>query len=92
MNNEKPFGWKDKIGYGLGDFGCNMSFAFINSYMMLFFVTCLGIDPKHYAIIIMLAKIWDGINDPIIGCLFQVLLCSFIFRMRPTLLKSHSVL
>ena len=69
MNNEKPFGWKDKIGYGLGDFGCNMSFAFINSYMMLFFVTCLGIDPKHYAIIIMLAKIWDGINDPIIGAL-----------------------
>ena len=20
----KPFGMKDKIGYGLGDFGCNM--------------------------------------------------------------------
>lgn len=69
MNNEKPFGWKDKIGYALGDFGCNMSFAFINSYMMLFFVTCLGIDPKHYAIIIMIAKVWDAVNDPIIGAL-----------------------
>lgn len=67
MDNVKPFGWKDKVGYALGDFGCNMSFAFINSYMMLFFVTCLKIDPKHYAIIIIIAKIWDAINDPIIG-------------------------
>mgnify|MGYP002509226711 CR=1 FL=1 len=65
MSNAKPFGWKDKIGYGLGDFGCNMSFVFINSYMMVFFVTCLGIDPKHYAAIILIAKIWDAINDPI---------------------------
>lgn len=63
----KPFGWRDKVGYGLGDFACNMSFAFINSYMMLFFVTCLGILPAHYAIIIMVAKVWDAINDPIIG-------------------------
>lgn len=63
----RPFGWRDKIGYALGDFGCNMSFAFINSYMMLFFVTCLGILPEHYAIIIIIAKVWDAINDPIIG-------------------------
>ena len=69
MQNIRPFGWKDKIGYGLGDFGCNMSFAFINSYMMLFFVTCLGIKPEHYAIIIIIAKVWDAINDPIIGAM-----------------------
>ena len=63
----KPFGMKDKIGYGLGDFGCNMSFAFINNYLMLFYVTCMGIKPKHFAVIILLAKIFDAINDPIIG-------------------------
>ncbi len=67
MKDVKPFGWKDKFGYALGDFGCNMSFAFINSYMMLYFVSCLGILPEHYAIIIVVAKIWDAINDPIIG-------------------------
>ncbi len=67
MKENKPFGFKDKFGYALGDFGCNMSFAFINSYMMLYFVSCLGILPQHYAIIIVVAKIWDAINDPIIG-------------------------
>lgn len=61
------FGWRDRIGYALGDFGCNMSFAFINNYLMLFYVTCMKIKPQHYAIIIILAKIFDAINDPIIG-------------------------
>lgn len=63
----RPFGIRDKVGYALGDFGCNMSFAFINNYLMLFYVTCMGIKPKHFAIIILLAKIFDAINDPIIG-------------------------
>ncbi|WP_455484821.1 MFS transporter [Eubacterium sp.] len=63
----RPFGMRDKIGYGLGDFGCNMSFAFINNYLMVFYVTCMGIKAKHFAVIILLAKIFDAINDPIIG-------------------------
>lgn len=63
----RPFGMRDKIGYALGDFGCNMSFAFINNYLMLFYVTCLNIKPAHFAIIIMLGKIFDAVNDPIIG-------------------------
>lgn len=72
MENSKeirPFGIRDKIGYALGDFGCNMSFVFINSYMMLFFVTCLGIPASVYSVLILIAKIWDAINDPIIGAL-----------------------
>ena len=63
----RPFGIRDKVGYALGDFGCNMSFAFINNYLMIFYVTCMGIRPEHFAIIILLAKIFDAINDPIMG-------------------------
>ena len=32
----RPFGWKDKISYAMGDFGCNMSFA-LNSYIQIFY-------------------------------------------------------
>jgi glycoside/pentoside/hexuronide:cation symporter, GPH family len=63
----KPFGMRDKIGYMMGDFGYMFSFSFVSSYMMLFFVTSLGILPAHFAVIIMIAKIWDAVNDPIIG-------------------------
>lgn len=65
--NLRSFGIRDKVGYAFGDFGCNMSFAFINNYLMLFYVTCMGIKAEHFAIIILLAKIFDAINDPIIG-------------------------
>ena len=37
-NALRPFGMRDKIGYAMGDFGCNMSFSFISSYMITFFV------------------------------------------------------
>ncbi len=65
----RPFGFKDKFGYALGDFGCNMSFVFINSYMMLYFVTCLGIPAEIYAVLIMIAKVWDALDDPVVGAL-----------------------
>ncbi len=61
------FGLRDKIGYALGDFGCNMSFAFINNYLLLFYVTCMKLDPQIFGVIIIAAKIFDAINDPIIG-------------------------
>ena len=63
----RPFGMRDKIGYAFGDFGCNMSFAFINNYLMIFYVTCMHIEPSHFGILILLGKIFDAINDPIIG-------------------------
>lgn len=63
----RAFNIRDKIGYGLGDFGCNMSFAFVNNYMLLYFVTCMKIDPDHYAIIIFISKILDALNDIVIG-------------------------
>lgn len=65
----RPFGWRDKLGYAAGDFGCNMSCAIITSYMLLFYVNVIGIDPAHYAIIVAAIKILDAIDDPIIGAL-----------------------
>ena len=63
------FGWKDKIGYALGDFGCNLSFVMQSSFFMVYYVTVLGINPAHYGLLILLTKIWDGVNDPLIGSL-----------------------
>lgn len=63
----KPFGMRDKIGYALGDLGCNMSFQFVSSYMFLFYTQCIGLSTKSWAWIIIVSKIWDAINDVIIG-------------------------
>lgn len=63
----KPFGMSDKIGYALGDMGCNLSFQLISSYMFLFYTQCIGLSTKHWAWIIIVSKVWDAVNDVVIG-------------------------
>jgi len=64
---QKPFGMSDKIGYSLGDLGCNLSFQLISSYMFLFYIQCIGLSSTHWAWIIIVSKVWDAINDVLIG-------------------------
>lgn len=63
----RPFGIRDKIGYALGDFACNLSFSLISSYMMLYYMQYIGITKSDWAWIIIVGKLWDAINDPVIG-------------------------
>ncbi len=63
----RPFGMRDKIGYAFGDMGCNFSFQLVSSYMYLFYTQCIGLSAKHWAWIIVISKVWDAINDILIG-------------------------
>lgn len=64
---QKPFGMQDKLGYAIGDLGCNLSFQLVSSYMFLFYTQCIGLSAKNWAWIIVVSKIWDAINDVLIG-------------------------
>lgn len=63
----RPFGIRDKIGYALGDFACNLSFTLISTYMMLYYMQYMHVKETDWAWIIIVGKLWDAINDPIIG-------------------------
>lgn len=66
-NTVKKFGMKDKIGYAMGDFGCNLSFSLISTYMYIFYTQYIGLTSATWGVIILLLKIWDAVNDPLIG-------------------------
>lgn len=63
----RPFGIRDKIGYALGDLGCNLSFSLISAFMLDFYTQYLGIPGAIWSVIIIVTKVWDGVNDPIMG-------------------------
>ena len=63
----RPFGIRDKIGYALGDLGCNMSFSLISAFMLDFYTQYIGIPGAIWSVIIIVTKVWDGVNDPIMG-------------------------
>lgn len=65
----RKFSMLDNIGYTLGDMGCFCTGQFRSAYLSVFFTLVLKINPAHSAILFLITKIWDAINDPIIGAL-----------------------
>lgn len=63
----RPFGMRDKMGYAFGDMGCNFSFQLVTNYMYLFYTQCIGLSAANWAWIIIVSKVWDAINDVLIG-------------------------
>ena len=63
----RPFGWLDKLGYAMGDMGCGFSFQLVSTFMQLFYLQFIGLSPNDYAIIILISKAFDAVNDIVIG-------------------------
>ncbi len=67
VNEIRPFGWQDKLGYAMGDMGCGFSFQLVATFMQLFYLQYIGVSPESYAVIILISKVFDAINDIVIG-------------------------
>lgn len=68
--------FKDKIGYALGDMGGILTFSLIGTFQNKFYTDVLNIDPAKIVVLILVARLWDAINDPIWG--------AFIDSRKPT--------
>ena len=54
-------------GYGLGEVGCQLSWYMINSYLNIFYTDIVGLSGAAISAIVLIARIWDTINDPMMG-------------------------
>ena len=63
----RPFGAKDQWGYMFGEIGNNFMYVFMDSYFLTYCTYVLGISAYFMGTLFLLARIWDAINDPIIG-------------------------
>lgn len=64
--NEK-LGVKGKIGYGMGAVGKDMVYMLSASYILYYFQDVLGVNAVAMGIILLVARIFDAFNDPIMG-------------------------
>ncbi|MDD7984304.1 MFS transporter [Lentisphaera marina] len=58
---------KDIFRYSLGDLGINLNFQLIGFYLAYFYTDVFGISAAHVAGLFLIARIWDAVNDPIMG-------------------------
>jgi sugar (glycoside-pentoside-hexuronide) transporter len=56
-----------KVAYGMGDVGCNFSWMFVGNFLMIFYTDVFGIGMSAIASLMLITRIWDAVNDPVIG-------------------------
>lgn len=63
QNAAKPFGWRDKVGYLMGDLGNDMTFIFQSMFLMVFYTEIWGIDPAQVGVLLLVSRIIDAFTD-----------------------------
>ena len=58
---------KEKIGYGFGDAASSMFWKIFSMYLMFFYTDVFGIAPAVVGTMFLVTRIWDSLNDPLIG-------------------------
>lgn len=85
MNHKDPSTWKttssqygyyklnkkEVLGYSSIDFAMNLVFQCIALYISYFYTDIFGLKPGHVAIIFAVSRIWDAINDPMMGTICE---------------------
>ncbi|MFQ9510962.1 MAG: MFS transporter [Lachnospiraceae bacterium] len=70
-NQKNALTKKNVIGYALGDLGGCMTFAVIGSFLTPYYTEVAGLSTSAVAIMLIVLKIWDAINAPVIGMLMD---------------------
>ncbi len=63
----KKIGTKEKLSYGVGDMACQFIFGPLGSFILIFWTDVVGIAAATASTMILLSKVWDAINDPLMG-------------------------
>lgn len=59
--------WKKRIGYGIGDLGCNLVFSTMASYLMVFYTDVFGITAAAAGTMMLITKFIDALTDTGMG-------------------------
>ncbi len=56
-----------KVFYGAGDSTNSMSGTIIDLFLLFYFTDVLGLKPLLGGLVLLIGRIWDAINDPLVG-------------------------
>ena len=63
LRDEKPFGFKDKLGYLLGDLGNDFAFMFTSMYLMIFYTKVWGVSASTVGVLFLVSRCLDAFTD-----------------------------
>lgn len=68
-NNSGKLSLKEKIGFSVGDTASNLFFQTFVNFLLFFYTDVFGLAPAVAGTMFLVTRIWDAINDPIMGAI-----------------------
>lgn len=59
------------ICYGFGDLASQFVWTFVGSYLTIYYMDVVGLAPAIVSAIMMGARVWDAVNDPMMGAIAE---------------------
>ena len=63
----KPMSFQTKMAYGAGDLGPAITANILAFFLLYFFTSVAGMNAALAGSLLLISKIWDAVNDPIVG-------------------------
>ena len=61
--------WSTKLAYGAGDMGAGLTSNLLAFSFLIFLTNVAGLEPLAAGTVLLIGKIWDAVNDPLVGIL-----------------------
>lgn len=84
----RPFGWRDKVGYMVGNIANDFTFIFASLYLTVFYTDVLGINAGLVGTMFLVARIIDAFTDTAMGRIADKTKATVAGKFRPWLLRA----
>ena len=91
MENKKtfrPFGWRDKVGYMVGNVANDFTFIFASLFLTVFYTDVLGINAGLVGTMFLISRIVDAFTDTAMGRIADKTKATKNGKFRPWLLRA----
>lgn len=61
--------WREKLGYGFGDFGFNLYWTTIASFLAAFYTDVFGLSAAAVGTMLLITRLIDAATDPVMGAI-----------------------
>lgn len=86
--NVRPFGWRDKVGYMLGNIANDFTFIFASLYLTVFYTDVLGVNAGIVGTMFLISRIVDAFTDTAMGRIADKTKATKAGKFKPWLLRA----
>lgn len=58
-----------KLGYGIGEMSSEVPGSILSFFVLFFLTNVAGLNPALAGATLLVGKVWDAVNDPLVGWL-----------------------